>query len=100
MVAGKDSHPVIDVRRDAVIAQDLAQVAQTTGFALYDEQPKRIAGGRDQVVPGTLVVDAEFRPVRALLVERRQVGERLFQCTAKTAEAARTLLCEFVLKDR
>jgi tripartite-type tricarboxylate transporter receptor subunit TctC len=46
----KRAHPVVHLRRHAVVAHHLARVAQAAGLALHDEVPQRAAGRGDEPV--------------------------------------------------
>ena len=86
-----DSHPVLHVLRNAIVAHDRPRVAQTATFALNHEAPQRVACLLD-----------EFRPcVVGLLLAPIVVGEggeRRFKRASQSPERSRLFLRNLVIE--
>ena len=91
------SHAAENLKRNAIVTHQLTGVAQPAGFALNNEEPKRMCCFSNEHRPGQLrgSLAPALRPVEAV----QRVKGRL-QCATKAAKCRRLLLQELLLKQR
>ena len=87
----ENSHPILHLFRNAIVAHDRLRVPQATAFALDHEAPKCMACVPHQFCPR--FVGLLIAPV--VLGER---GERCFKRAAQSPERRRLLLRYFVIE--
>jgi hypothetical protein len=87
----EDSHPVLHVLRDAVVAHDWPRVTQAATFALDHEAPQGVARFLHEL--GPLVVSLLLAPI--VVGERR---ERRFERASQSAERSGLLLRNLVIE--
>lgn len=89
--SAENSHPILHLLRDAIVAHDRPRVSQAAAFALDQEAPKRVAGVPHQLCPrfvGSL-------PAPVVLGKR---GERRFKGAAQSPERRSLFLRYFVIE--
>ena len=85
-LSGKRTHAVLHFCRHAVVAHQLARVAQAERFALHHEQPERVAGFARPAHGARCAPRPKARAPRIEVAQRRECG---LQRAAEPAECRR-----------